>query len=87
MLVLRVTIRAFTFMQNHQNDIISICNSYMHMYFILTRKAEMFHKTNSFTFILLLDRHTFYQYFVFELLISKEELKEKQLRLLCFFEH
>lgn len=37
-------------------------SSYMYMYFALTQRLEILHKTNSPVFILFLERHTFYQY-------------------------
>ena len=52
------------------------------MHFILIRIAEMLHKTNSTFFFSLLDICTFYQHSLFNLLISKEGLKEKELMLL-----
>lgn len=53
------------------------------MHFILTRIAETFHKTNSTVFFFsLLDIRTFYQLSLFNLLISKEGLKEKEAMLL-----
>lgn len=36
-------------------------SSYMYMYFALSQRLEIQHKTNSSVFILFLERHTFYQ--------------------------
>lgn len=53
---------------------------------------EILHKTNSTStvFVLFLYMHTFYQHYL--LLMSKEELKEKELKLPvilspCYFQH
>lgn len=52
-------------------------HSYIYVYFVLTKRVEMLHKTNSTVFISLLHMYTFYQHSIFGFLRSKEEVKGK----------
>lgn len=66
-------------MQDYWNYTIHIHSSYMHVYCVLTRTVEMQHKTNTTILISLLDMWTFCQHSTFDLLMSKEEMKDKGL--------
>lgn len=63
-------------MLNHQNYI--FCSSYLHVYFILTRKVETQNKTNSIIFILLLNyMHISSTLSSFKLLMNEKGMKKK----------